>query len=361
MINKNNYIVNTTNIIKNVRTISKVVGGKVKICAIVKADAYGMGMTSVVQALKGEVEYFGVASVVEAMALRVVDKVTPVLILGEVNLNLIDWCAENSVRVTISNLEELDYIESHLNDKVLRIHLAVNTGLNRIGFKSIVAFKRAIEKIKKSNVMTLDGCFTHFATKANDEDFIENQHKKFENFIKLMPNDTIIHDANSYTTLNYKSFYHNMVRPGFAIYGYHKCDYKLLPALTITSEIIHITNVRLGESVGYDRTFVATHNMRVAVVPIGYADGLDRRLSNNFYLLVNGHKANIVGNICMDVVLIDVTYIPYVYVGSKVTILGSDGAEVLTPFDYAKALSTSPYEVLLKFNHKRMNYKVLSE
>ena len=176
-----------------------------------------------------------------------------------------------------------------------------------------------------------------------------------------MPNDSIIHDANSYVTLNYKSFYHNMVRPGFAIYGYHKCDYKLLPALKISSEIINITNVRSGESIGYDRTYVAPHNMRVAVVPIGYADGLDRRLSDNFYLLVNGRRANIVGNICMDVVLIDVTYIPYVYVGSKVTVLGADGDELLTPYDYANVLSTSPYEVLLKFNHKRMNYKIVSE
>ena len=360
MINKNNYIVNTKNIKNNVGIIRKVVGGRVRICVIVKANAYGMGMPAVVNAICQDVDYFGVASVWEAMELRNVNKCVPVLVLGEVNLDEIEWCALNNVAVTISTLDELNYIENNLTDCLLRIHLAVNTGLNRLGFESIFKFKQALKMIIKSNVMTLDGCFTHFATKSNDEDFIAKQYEIFDKYTKFLPN-CIVHCANSYVTLNYGGLSCDMVRPGFAIYGEHVCNYKLKPALSITSEVIHITNVRAGSSVGYDRTFVAPHNMRVAVIPIGYADGLDRRLSNKGYVLINGKRANIVGNICMDVALIDVTYIPYVFVGSKVTIIGSDGSEVITPLDIATILGTSAYEVLLKFNYRRMNYITISE
>ncbi len=361
MFSKNNYVVNVSNIEHNIKVVRRVVGNKVKICAIVKADAYGMGMQAVVDALKYEADFFGVASVCEASNLRQFNKICRVLILGEVNLDAINWCADNNVSVTVSNLQELEFINQNLHDKLLKIHLKVNSGLNRLGFDNLHTFRKALSVIKKSNVMVLEGLFTHFATKQNDVEFIEKQYNFFENFTKLVGDDVIVHCSNSYATLNVKSHHCDMVRTGFALYGEHVCDYKLKRTLSITSEIVFVHRVRKGQTIGYDRTLTATKDMLVAVVPVGYADGLDRRLSNNFYLLVNGCRANIVGNICMDVALIDVTNISQVHVGSKVTLLGVDGGEELSVNDYAKALNTSPYEILLKFNHKRMNYVVVNE
>ncbi len=361
MFSKNNYVVNVSNLISNVKSIHRATGNKVKICAIVKADAYGMGMRAVTEAIKNRVDFFGVASVCEAVKLREYNKVSPVLILGEVNLDAINWCAKNNVSVTVSSLNELRYIEANLHDQLLRVHLKVNSGLNRIGFSSVLQFNKAVAMVRKSTVMTLEGVFTHFATKQNDVEFMQKQHDLFEKFIQNLPSDVIVHCCNSFATMNDKRYFHGMVRPGFALYGEHKCDYPLKRVLNINSQVIFVHKVKSGNTVGYDRTYKAKGDRTIAVIPIGYADGLDRRLSNNFSLIVEGKLAPIVGNICMDVALLDVTDIPNVYVGSKVTLLGSDGECTLTPHDYAQALNTSPYEVLLKFNHKRMNYVVTNE
>ena len=170
--------------------------------------------------------------------------------------------------------------------------------------------------------------------------------------IKSVINDKciIIHNCNSYATLHKKEFLNSMVRCGFAIYGWLE-GFK--PVLKITTEIIQINKIK-DATVGYDRTFYA-HNKKIAVLPIGYADGFDRRLSNNFKVLVNGEYAKVVGNICMDMCMIDVTNIKKVGIGTKVTILGKDKDKSVTVYDYAKALDTSPYEVFLKFRSKRMD------
>ena len=150
-----------------------------------------------------------------------------------------------------------------------------------------------------------------------------------------------------------------MVRCGYLMYGnisMPRVNNK--PILKITSTISTITKVKRGESVGYDRTYVANEDISVAIVPIGYADGLDRRLSNKGYFYINGKKCPIIGNICMDVTMVDVSKIN-ANIGDSVLILGSDGVNVISVTDYASLLSTSPYEVQLKFRYKRMNYIIV--
>ncbi len=157
-----------------------------------------------------------------------------------------------------------------------------------------------------------------------------------------------------------KNYHHGMVRCGFNLYGW-QMDYKmqLKPVLSIISKVVFVHNIKAGETVGYDRTFTATKNLKIAVLPIGYADGFDRRLSNKLEVLINGKKAKVVGNICMDVCMVDVTKIKNVCVGDEVTLLGRNGGYELTPYHYANILGTSPYEILLKFRHDRMNKIVL--
>src|SRR5574344_1999634 len=154
-----NYIVNTNNLVSNVSKIRRIVPRSTYILGVVKANAYGVGLQTVCQAIHNYVDYFGVACVYEAKCLREFDSVTPILILGEVNLSEVKWCSEHNVCVTISCIEELKYIDSLMFDSVVKVHLAINTGLNRIGFSSVTKYRHALTIIKKSTKIELVGVF----------------------------------------------------------------------------------------------------------------------------------------------------------------------------------------------------------
>lgn len=351
MVNFSDYIVNISNLKHNLKLVKDKVGVKTKVCAMVKADAYGHGLKDICEGLKG-VDFFGVASVYEAMLIRKFDKFTNILIVGTLNKEYVSWCAINNVSVEVSSFNELQNIVSILDGLKLKIHIKVNTGLNRIGVRTIKEFKKILRLFALNSNLILEGVFTHFATKFDDIPFVFKQHKSFMNFVRFVDNSSVIvHCSNSFVSVMFPCFSYGMVRCGFNLYGWQaNCGLPFRPVLSILSKIAFIQKVKKGETVGYDRTFVANKNMKIAVVPLGYADGLDRRLSNNFCLVVCGHKARIVGNICMDVCLLDVTDIEC-EIGSQVLILG----ENLTPQDYATVLGTSPYEILLKFRYNRMN------
>ncbi len=360
MENFNNYILDSNILKNNFNQIKNLVGTNVKVCAMVKADAYGHGLKDVCKALKNA-DFFGVASALEAKHIRKFNKTTPILIVGVVNPECVLWCSENNVSVTVTSLEELKLFSYIVGYNKLKVHLKVNTGLNRIGFNNVNNFKKALKFIKYNFNIVLEGVFTHFATKLNDMEFIVCQHNRFLQFIKYVKdNRVIIHCCNSFATLMLKNYHHGMVRCGFNLYGW-QMDYKmqLKPVLSIISKVVFVHNIKAGETVGYDRTFTATKNLKIAVLPIGYADGFDRRLSNKLEVLINGKKAKVVGNICMDVCMVDVTKIKNVCVGDEVTLLGRNGGYELTPYHYANILGTSPYEILLKFRHDRMNKIVL--
>ena len=355
MENFNNYIVNLSYLKSNFKQIKKLVGKNVKVCAMVKANAYGHGVKDVCKALRG-VNFFGVASAFEASQIRKFNKKTGILIVGVVNISSLIWCSENNVSVAVSSLTELYQFIEILCGKQLKLHIKINTGLNRIGVSSVTEFKQMLKVVSEHTNLILEGVFTHFATKLNDVEFMVKQHSNFLQYTKFVnPSKVIVHAANSFATLMFPSYHHGMVRCGFNLYGW-QLDYKLLlkPVLNITSKIVFIHRVKRGESVGYDRTFIAHKNMTIAVLPIGYADGFDRRLSNNFKVLINGEWAPVIGNICMDVCMVDVSNINCA-VSDEVVLLGRSGGQELTPYAYAKALDTSPYEILLKFRSDRMN------
>lgn len=355
MENFNNYILNLNYLKHNYNQIKNYVGSNVKVCAMVKADGYGHGAKDVCKAIK-HADFFGVASVHEAKNIRKFNKTTPILVVGIVNLEYVLWCSNNNVSIGVSALTELENIVKVLNGKPLNIHIKVNTGLNRIGVNNVKEFLKMLKVFKTNKNLKLEGVFTHFATKLNDVEFIVKQHETFQKFIKhVNPQKVIIHCCNSFATLMFPKCHYGMVRCGFNLYGW-ELDYKLTlkPALNITSKIIFKHKIKKGETVGYDRTFLAQKNCVVGVLPIGYADGFDRRLSNNFKVLVNGKWANVIGNICMDICMIDLTGIN-AEVGDEVVLLGRSGGYEITPYTYAKALGTSPYEILLKFQYSRMN------
>lgn len=353
----NKFVLDKDALTFNVAKIKSMIGKDVKLCGVVKAESYGHGGVVVANEIKDKCDFFAVACLKEAMELRDRGIGNNIIILGIIPISDVKYCIFNNISIALSSLTQLYSIinklkELNLNEQdYLKIHIKINTGLNRIGFNKISDFLKAIDLIDENKNIKIEGMFTHFATKSNDVDFIKTQYDEFQKYINLVKDRCIIiHNNNSYATLNLPQYYNSMVRCGYLLYGWQE-GFK--PVLSIHSEIVNITKVDNG-TVGYDRTFIA-NGRKIAVVPIGYADGLDRRLSNNFKLLVDGQFANVVGNICMDVCMLDVTDIKDVKVGSKVTILGEDGKNKITVFDYANALGTSQYEILLKFRSARMD------
>lgn len=351
------YIVNL-NILKNNALNIKKLLGETKFCAIVKADAYGLGLEPVCHALFDIADYFGVANFMEAIKIRTFDKKTKVLILGVTPIEDLTLCSASGISISVSDLMELtqicDFCEEYKIN--INIHIQINTGLNRFGFKSIIDFKKALKLVDKCKYINLEGCYSHFATKSQDVAFIKRQYIRFLQFKKYVKDQSVIfHIANSFATTYDTKFRLDMVRNGFLLYGgtENKIGNKFI--LSIKSKIVNIMNVKKGDTIGYDRTFTVKKSMKIAVVPLGYADGLDRRLSNLFYVLIGGVKCKIIGLICMDVFMVDVSAID-ARVMDEVVILGSQRCEEITINDMAECLGTSPYEVLLKLSPKRMNY-----
>ena len=337
------YFISKSAICKNLQTIKKSVGNNTLICAMVKANAYGHDCKTVCKILKNKVDFFGVANVEEAKEIRRFDKQTKILIVGKTPIKSYNWCAKNNVSVTISSLQDLHNLKLK---SPLCIHIKIDTGLSRFGFQDKKILKVALSEIAKNNLIKIEGAFTHFSTKDNNTLFIRQQYEKFISYKDILPKDIVFHCCNSYATINHPEFKLDMVRVGYALYTCTKT------ACKITSKIIDTRVVECGTTVGYDRTHTTTQKTKLAVVPIGYADGLDRHLGNNFCLFVKGKFTKIVGNICMDVCMLDITN-TNAKVGDDVEILGKH----ISLSDYSKKLNTSTYDIMLKFNHARMNIK----
>lgn len=350
------YIVNVRQLRINVDNIKSTIGKCVKFCAVVKANAYGVGLETICKSISNKIDFFAVACIKEALQIREFDKQTKILILGFVDKESLKLCSENNISISVSNLNQLKEC-SELQEKIA-IHLQINTGLNRFGYRSVAEFKKTLQFINKNTNIVLEGVYSHLATKSNDIFFMRKQLFRFIQFKSLIKTRGVIfHIANSYATICDEVFRFNMVRNGFLLYGGMENDIGNLPVLTIKSKIINIFTAKKGDTVGYDRTFKVTKNITIGIVPIGYADGFDRRLSNNFYVLINGKRCKVVGLVCMDVFMVDLTNIKS-KLYDEVVILGKQKDLQITLQDYANVLNTSPYEILLKFNYKRMNYIV---
>ena len=354
MKNFNRYIIDADNLRCNVTLIKRLLKDGVKLCAVVKADAYGVGVENVCKLIDSLVDFYAVSNVSEAKEIRDLGYSTNILVLGAVPISEVEYCAKNNISISVDDNDYLMSIMSIVQNDVVNVHLKVNTGLNRYGYKNKKQFLKAINLIQKSKVVHLEGCFTHFATKGNDVEFINEQKAIMDEYCKMLPEGVIRHCANSYATLLSSTYQMDMVRVGANLYGDIRNEkLPLKNVVSIKGEVVSISNIKKGESIGYDRSYIASSKMRIAVVPLGYADGITRLTSNKYYCLINGQKARIVGNVCMDCVILDITDIDNVYIGTEVTVVGTDKDKELRLCDWAKAIGTSPYEVLVNFRRKR--------
>ena len=310
-----------------------------KICAMVKANAYGHGLKEIVSMLSGKVEAFGVVNIDEAMKVREIDLTTPVIIFGE--------CEDihNAILNDISlSIISVDYLKKVIKSwkklgKKPKLHLNVNSGMNRFGIKTLDEFNKVI-KILQTNKLNLEGIFTHFSSLTTDDDYTKRQREVFEKFINHLPKTfkPLVHVGGGNSLFKVEGF--DMYRVGMFLYGYGNQNLK--PVLSVKSKIIAKQNVKKGEHVGYMSSFTADKDMQVAVVPLGYDDGVKRGLSNNFYVKIKGELCKNVGKICMDCFMVDVTNVK-AKVGDEVEVLANAS-------EWTETLNTTEYEILTNFN-----------
>ncbi|WP_069999468.1 alanine racemase [Cellulosilyticum sp. I15G10I2] len=352
--------VSTSAIRHNYRQIRNIIPSHTEMMAIVKADGYGHGAIEVSGILQQEgVNRFAVAIAAEGEELRHSGIISPILVLGYTPRADIKTLIENDLTQTVFSYDMAKYIsdEAVILNKTVNIHIKVDTGMGRIGF---FASPQSIEEIKRiadlPNI-NMEGIFTHFST-ADEEDttYSKNQWSIFEGFLKELNQVGIdlptIHAANSAATMCHKYAHLNVVRPGIILYGYYPSGYlqdkviALRPAMTLKSQVVHVKELPEGHYVGYGRKYYTHQKTKIATIPIGYADGYSRRLSNKGRVLIRGEYAQIVGSICMDQFMVDVSHIKDVRVEDEVVIFGKQGNNSIRVEEIAEQLDTINYEIM---------------
>ena len=324
----------------NFEAIRKKAG--VPVMAVIKADAYGHGAIQVARLLQDQCAFFGVSSMLEAMELRQAGLNTPILVLGHTPVNAYATAIAEGIRPAIFHWEDaLALSEAAVKlQKEAPFHIAVDTGMSRLGFQVTEESADLCAKIAALPGLKAEGLFSHFAT-ADCEDLsrARNQTQLFDRFDAMLQSRgvqiPIRHLDNSAGLMNFGTHY-EMVRSGIVTYGMYpsgEVSQELLalkPALQWLSRVTHVKTLPAGREISYGGTFVTTKDTVVATVPVGYADGYRRNLSGKFHVLIRGKKAPILGRICMDQMMVDVTDIPGVTVNDRVTLVGRDGEEEIT-------------------------------
>lgn len=342
----------------NIRRICKIVGPQVKVLSMVKAEAYGHGLKAIAQtAEKAGASMLGFASLSEALSLAPRDVSIPRLVVGWTPGWLAESAIEHEVTCTVSDLETAsDFARTaQALGKAAHVHVKVDTGMGRLGFLPDEAVE-AIAAIASMAGLALDGVFTHFA-KADEADPAYTLHQ-FAQFKRVLDevearglHIPIKHCANSPAMLRFPEMRLDMVRPGLIQHGLDPSDTVLCPGdfrpvMTLKTTIAAVKTLPPGSRVSYSGTYITSDYERIAVIPIGYADGFRRSPHDWGEVLVRGRRAPIIGRVCMDQCMINVTHIPEVKLGDEVVLIGSQGADRLRAEDVAVKLGTNNYETI---------------
>ncbi len=349
-------------LVHNLHEIRKKVGAQCKIMAVVKANAYGHGAVSVASALaRTGADWLGVASAEEGIELRQAGLSLPILVMGGILEPELEALAVYQLTPVVYHPEMIPLLEDTAarSGKPIKIHVKVDTGMGRLGLAPDIAAS-FIQEIAQRGRLTVEGLMTHFAeAELEDQTFVQEQIQKFRRVLKDLNNRGIkiplSHLANSAAILHHPTAYFQMVRPGIALYGYapgtgtsNRPDLK--PCLQLVTRIVQVKRVPKGTGISYGRSFVTQRESLIASLPIGYADGYSRRLSNRGQVIIHEQRAPIVGRVCMDMTMVDVTEVPDVRFGDPVVLLGQQGKQAITADEIAHWTDTISYEVLSILN-----------
>ena len=344
----------------NIREVKKRLPEGVKLLGVVKANAYGHGAVPVASYLENQVDYFATATIEEAVELRENGISAPILILGYVSPSQYGDLVEYDITQTIDSYAQALALEKEAarQNRKAKAHLAVDTGMTRIGFQVTEHDADEAAKIADLPHIELEGMFTHFScADQEDKTYCSMQMEKYDKMTALLAERGVTiplrHICNSAGIMEFDDHRFEMVRSGIITYGIYPSEevkkerLDMIPALSWKSHVIHVKEVGPGIGVSYGATYVTEKPMtRIATVSAGYADGYPRALSNQGCVLIHGKKAPIIGRICMDQMMVDVTDIPDVQVEDVVTLVGTDGDETITIEEIANPAARFDYEML---------------
>jgi len=350
-IRQTKLIVNTKHIEHNISELQRFVGNTVKIMPVIKARGYGTGLGTQVNLFKKlKIDILAVAVIDEGIALRERGFNGEIVVLNQPFKDEIEKSLEYDLILGVCVLEFIQELNNcaHKNNKIANIHLEINTGMNRTGINPD-DINKYLNTFKSLNNVNLEGIYTHFSSSDSDYEYTKEQINRFNkvlNIAKTKVNFKYIHACNTGGILNFKEAHFNLVRPGISLYGHLPSDYlsekiNLIPATTLKTKITYIHDIKTGDSVSYNRSFIAKKDTKIATIPIGYADGLPRVYKGQ--VVINNQLASIVGVVNMDSFMVDITDLENVNIGDDVYIWDN---KLITIEDIATACNTINYEIL---------------
>jgi len=359
-------IINLSKLKSNFLNVRKKIG-KTKIMAVVKAEAYGHGMVECAKYLESlgakKPEYFSVAFPKEGEKLRKAKIKQPILIFEPFSKRQVKLLFSYNLIPTVFNLEHLKILEwgiKQFGKGKIKIHVKVDTGMSRLGIKPNEALN-LIQYISKKKCFEIDGIYTHFATAdENDKTFTLYQLEKFNKILNQLKNRDInyglAHAANSGAILDVPNSYFDMVRPGILLYGYFPSQettesIKIKPVMSLHSKVASVKKIIKGDTVSYGRKFTSKKNTKIISIPLGYADGVNRNLSNKMEVIVKGKKYKQVGTVTMDRFMVNINN-DNIKVDDKVIMLGNVKNNYISAWDWCKAINTIPYEITCNIGHR---------
>lgn len=360
--------VNTGALRENTRKLKACLHDGVDFMAIVKADAYGHGAIKVVEILKEEgINKFAVVIIEEGIELRESGIDDPILIIGYIPEEEYPILIKYNLTPAIykySQAKELNKIAKDMG-KIIDIHIKTDTGMARFGFPASMETIDEIQKISLLSNINIDGIYSHLATSdERSNPYVHIQFDKFKFILEELEkrdiNIPIKHISNSAATINFKEMNLDMVRPGTSIYGLYpgpemlsNPTIELEAVMSVKAKLAHIKEIQEGDFVGYGSTFTAKRKTKIGIIPMGYVDGMYRRLGNRGEVLIRGKRCPIVGNICMDNFMVDLTDLDKVSIGDEVVIFGRQGKERISAEEVAEIAGTHSVEVINRIG-KRM-------
>jgi len=367
----------------NVTLLKSLLPPTTDLMSVVKADAYGHGAVTVARtALQAGASWLGVATVPEGIELRQAEIEAPILVMGAVNdpeevKAIAHWQLQPTIVKPKQALVFSETLAAAEHPSPLPVHLKLDTGMSRLGFswQKSVEFARFVQQLSHLKIVSM---YSHLATADSpDPTVMQLQHQRFERAITDLKSAHLspsrLHLANSAATLVDRSLHYDMVRVGLATYGLYPAPHLrsalekneqsegLKPVLEVKARVTHVKNIQPGDGVSYSHKFVASKPMRIAIVGIGYADGVPRILSNQLEVVIQGHKVRQLGAITMDQIMLDVSDIPTIQENDIVTLLGTSGKHTLSADQWAQMAGTISWEILCGFKHRLPRITIASK
>jgi len=351
-------------ILHNLREIKQLIKPKVKLMSIVKANAYGHGLAQFSKIIEKETDWFGVDSLEEGLILRNNGITKPILVLGYIISANLKEAIKNNLSLAVYNAETISALAA-LKEKT-KVHVKIETGTMRQGIYP-QELRKLVALIKQYPQIEIEGIYTHFANieDTTNPDFAKEQLQKYNQALKIIKEVKISplkHTASSAAIILYSETHFDMVRLGLSLYGYWsspqtlvsarnlKRKIELLPALSWKAKIAQIKDVKANTPIGYGLTEKTSQDTKVAVIPIGYWDGYDRKLSSIGNVLIKGKRCKIIGRICMNMFMVDINHLPGVKVEDETTLIGKQGQENVTAQELAQKIGTINYEIITRIN-----------